>query len=201
VWTVLVLVVASPLLLAAYYYGVVEKETVAEKISRTGRAEDALTLTGRVYIWEYIANKSADAPIKGHGYATTRDFMPREWSTQYGWTTTSAHNTILQSLVTLGLLGTIPLVAILAIQFLQFVREPSPFRDAMFMVVVVNGLTESGVISGVPLVISLVWAISIFWSESDHTQTAARRLKPNAAARGIEAGPFPVDVALGKRNI
>ncbi len=183
--TAAIILVATPLLIASSYYGLFQTDTVAGHISRTGYAEDAMTLTGRVHIWAYLVDKIEQAPVLGHGYAATRDFMPNEWSTRYGWTTTSAHNSVLQSLVTVGLVGTVPLLLIWLLQLLDFLRRPSPLRDAIFMVVIVNGLTESGVIGGVPSVITFLWAISIYWKEPIPELAEAAPSKWG----GLRAGP------------
>ena len=166
---------------AAILFALVENRLLdidrgTEAVSRSGRASEITTLTGRTSIWAYGWKKFQDNPLIGHGYAATREFMPREYFTMYGWTTTTLHNTILQSLATTGVIGTTFLILIWLLQAKEFFRQKSPFRDAMFLLVIVSGITEAGVVGAMPSVITVLWGLGIFWKEPGEKQGQLLRL-------------------------
>lgn len=142
----------------------------AESVSRSGRTSEITTFTGRTSIWAYGWKKVQDKPLIGHGYAATREFMPKEYFTMYGWTTTTLHNTILQSLATTGAIGTSLLLLIWLLQVKELIRRKSTFRDAVFMLVIVSGITEAGVVGTMPSVITILWGLSLFWQEPNEMQ-------------------------------
>jgi hypothetical protein len=69
---------------------------------------------------------------------------------------------ILQSLLTLGLIGTLPLLIALWRQIAVFFKDPAAFRDLLLIFVVLTGIAESGAIGPTPSVLTLIWFISIF---------------------------------------
>ena len=76
---------------------------VAEKLSRGESAESLHSLTGRTDLWDAIWNSYYDSPIIGHGYfVTSRIGEIDVWS---GPANRTAHNTLLQVLVTTGAIG------------------------------------------------------------------------------------------------
>ena len=151
-------------------YDIVSPEQGAQAISRGGTVGEVTTLTGRTYIWTYGWRKFQQSPVYGHGYAATREFMPKEYFTMYGWTTNTLHNTVLQSLVTTGVIGTALILFIWLLQAKQFLRRKSSYRDAIFTLVVVCGITEAGIVGAMPSVITVLWGISLFWSEPSDTE-------------------------------
>lgn len=155
------------LVIVMLLYGnkLIEPEQGAQFISRSGEVGEVTTLTGRTSIWSYAWEKYQQSPLLGHGYAATREFMPKEYFTVYGWTTNSAHNTVLQSLLTTGILGTSILLMLWCLQFRDFLFRRSPFRDSIFAIVIVSGLTEAGVVGLMPTVITVLWGLTLFWRD------------------------------------
>jgi O-antigen ligase len=159
------LVPASIVSLACVAYFSVASNTdtveLLESLSRSGRAQEILTLTGRTNLWTYVVERVADSPWLGYGYGSTRIVISSSYMTQGGWTTGHAHNMLLQSLVTVGIIGTLFLLIGLFYQAIQFFTRPQALRDLLFAYVVIIGLTEAAVIAPVPTVVSLVWFISL----------------------------------------
>lgn len=156
---------AAAIIVPLVEYDILSPERSAQAISRGGSVGEVTTLTGRTYIWAYGWHKFQQSPIYGHGYAATRGFMPKEYFTMYGWTTNTLHNTILQSLVTTGIIGTLFIVIIWLLQAMQFLRRKSSFRDSIFTLVIICGITEAGIVGAMPSVITVLWGLSLFWTE------------------------------------
>lgn len=178
-------VVVSAILLAGLIGNDLLDPTQSGKVlTRSGNTEEISTLTGRTSIWKYAWHKVTVSPIIGHGYAATREFMPREYFTVYGWTTNTVHNTVLQSLVTTGIVGTSMLLIIWGMQLFQFFRRRSKFRDSIFVLVIVSGITEAGVVGAMPSVITILWALSLFWKDEEQAEQALDQAPLNLSRHG-----------------
>jgi O-antigen ligase len=78
------------------------------------------TLTGRVEIWRAAISMWSKAPILGYGFtsiATTGISLPHG-----EWTTMHAHNSYLEALLEVGLLGSLPLFSAIAIVLWRTLR-------------------------------------------------------------------------------
>lgn len=144
---------------------------VAKYVSRSGGTSEVFTLTGRTKIWSYVWDKWLQSPWLGFGYASTKTFMVEEFFTSWWWTTQSAHNSILQSLVTVGLLGTSFVILTWLAQLHQMLVHPNSFRDAIFAFVFVTGLTEAGAVGNTPSLLTLLWLIGVMWLPSGASDT------------------------------
>lgn len=129
--------------------------------SRSGDASEFYTLTGRTDIWNHVWDSIFDEPWLGSGYASSRLVISGGWESEYGWTSISSHNMWLQSLLTVGLIGTIPLILAFWKQLVDFFRNPNPFRDAALVFVILTGMLESGAIGPTPNVLTLFWLIAM----------------------------------------
>lgn len=133
----------------------------ASSISRSGNASETESLAGRTNIWKFAAGKIMDNPILGYGYGASAKVLVSGYSTRWGTTTGSAHNAFLQTSLDLGLVGGGLLVAIFAWNILAALRNPSPFRDGMFVLVLFTCLLESAVSKPANSVV-LIWLVSLF---------------------------------------
>lgn len=79
-------------------------EAVAMYLARGADAEQLARVSGRAELWEAIAEEVAAAPVLGHGYfVTSRKGVLDVWD---GPSNRTAHNILLQVLVSTGLIGT-----------------------------------------------------------------------------------------------
>ena len=76
-------------------------------LSRGGDGSEILTMTGRTELWGFVWDKITEAPLLGHGFNTAQTVLGKDWWGQPD-AAVGAHNMWLQSLLTLGLLGTVP---------------------------------------------------------------------------------------------
>jgi O-antigen ligase len=80
--------------------------------ARRGQEKAALTtFTGRTLIWKHAFAKSLEAPITGHGYGVSRLTMGQPRHSE--WQPSHCHNEMLEVFFNTGILGLIPLTAML----------------------------------------------------------------------------------------
>jgi predicted membrane channel-forming protein YqfA (hemolysin III family) len=72
---------------------------------------------------------------------------------------------LLQSLLGVGVAGTLFLILALFGQAVTLVKRPAAFRDLLFIFVVVMGLTEAAALRPMPNTLLLLWFVSLFWEE------------------------------------
>lgn len=96
--------------------------SLASRISRSGRASEVFSATGRLDIWRFSVDAWAERPWLGHGLGSPREIIGEGWASQWGQRTGSAHNFVLESLISFGLAGTLLLVSTLLLVLQRFVR-------------------------------------------------------------------------------
>lgn len=86
-------------------------DTVIGLASRTGTGFDVRNLTGRTEIWAFAWAEWQREPLFGHGLGASRRVIAEGWANFWGKTTGTAHNVVLESLLDLGLVGSVLLAA------------------------------------------------------------------------------------------
>lgn len=133
----------------------------ASGVSRSGSADEIWNLAGRAPLWSVVIDQIGNQPVKGYGYGAGAKVIAENYATRWGEVTGSAHNAFLQTTLDLGLVGGALFVAIFVWSFREFLRNPSPFRDGVFIVVLITCLLESAVAKPAgPLM--LLWLASLF---------------------------------------
>jgi O-antigen ligase len=75
--------------------------------SRSGSMYEILSFTGRTEIWAFCVSLWLDAPWWGYGIGSPRILISENYANQWGGTTHSAHNVLLESLLNVGVFGTL----------------------------------------------------------------------------------------------
>lgn len=88
-------------------------ELLAGLFARTGQVTELTTLTGRGVIWEACWKLIVDRPWVGYGLGSVRVVLPLSYADEWGNTYGSAHNFLLESLISVGWIGSLPLIAVL----------------------------------------------------------------------------------------
>lgn len=147
------------------------------EFSRSGDPTEMVTLTGRTEIWAFVWDKIQLEPWFGYGYNSSKFILPLFLGLP-GLTVDEAHNTWLQNLLGTGVVGTAPLVALVVVQLVLYVRSPDPFRDLLLFVMLVWGITVAGAYGSTPTVMTLM----VFMSQMGPAW-AARSTQPVARLR------------------
>jgi O-antigen ligase len=113
---VLVWIISHPPLLYAAF------RLLADLFARSGQVLELTTFTGRMEIWRFSLQKWAEAPWFGYGLGAPRWVNSEGWSNLSGGTTGTTHNMVLESLMSLGAVGTILLFVVVLTLLLKVVR-------------------------------------------------------------------------------
>lgn len=128
-----------------------------EEVSRSGHSSEILSVSGRALIWSYALDRIAEAPLLGHGFASGMEVFRRFTP----WKVAHAHNALLQSLVYVGALGTLPLLATLATQLRLFLARPDSPRDVFLLYALFSGITEQSMLSNLPSGTGILWLVAV----------------------------------------
>ncbi|WP_112662532.1 O-antigen ligase family protein [Microvirga flavescens] len=151
------LALAILLLIIAVGGGELIKEFLGS-FSRTGLSDEVFTLTGRTEIWGVALERLLERPLFGWGFNGTEDLIARSVRANFTGTAINTHNMFLQSLLSLGIVGSIPGFAMLAILLGRYLFNPDPARDLVVAYLILNGLGEAELFA-TPVLLTLVF----FW--------------------------------------
>jgi O-antigen ligase len=134
-------------------------EDLFELGSRTGEAHEITSLTGRVRLWGFVWQNFLDRPLLGYGFNSTDIVLAPSWPGPADQIA-GAHNTMLQSLLTVGVIGTIPLLAMYLLMIGRFLFSVPGISRYLLPYSVIVSLTEIEV-SSVPVFMTLVLFLAL----------------------------------------
>jgi len=128
--------------------------SISGGLSRSGDPSEFFTLTGRTEIWEFAWDKIVLSPWVGYGYNSSKFILP-EFNGLPGLKVDEAHNMLLQNLLAVGIVGTAPLLCMIAQMLADFIRAPDARRDVFTILMLIWGITVAGAFGSTPTVLSL----------------------------------------------
>lgn len=151
-------------ILVVYMYGIHGvPEYTTTILSRSGTFEDVVTLTGRVYVWQWIIDKIVSSGIAnalfGFGWGSFRFLFSEESLLQL----TTAHNFLLEILFSLGCVGLIAFFALIVHILKKSLGVP--VYMSMTMSILVYSMTSS-IISLTPNILFYMLIIPMFLVDS-----------------------------------
>jgi O-antigen ligase len=117
-------------------------EDLFGELSRTGRQSEIWTLTGRTDIWEVVWTKIQEKPFFGWGFNGTEALISSSFDKSFAGSPVNAHNAVLQTLLSVGFLGSLPAFAYIFLLISRFVTHPDPIRDQITAYVILIGIGE-----------------------------------------------------------
>lgn len=170
---------------------------LASNFARSGQASELTTLTGRGVIWEACWKLIMDRPIFGYGLSSIRTVLPLAYGDEWGNTFSTAHNMLLESLISVGVAGTLPLLALIGVSLYQLTTyaahsrqsllrtstalPPSPLESALsacatrcLLMLLIQGISEKA-FAGQPGSSTLALGAIVATSVMLHRSTEARR--------------------------
>lgn len=136
------------------------QETLLKAVSRSGDVGEVTSFTGRTEIWYGVLKLVEMQPWMGYGYASSVFVLP-QYVNEIGFTTSHAHNLILQLLLTSGWIG----VILFILSVMGVVLRAVVYRDriafAMMAFVLLNGITESSGFTTLANICSLAFGIAV----------------------------------------
>jgi len=111
-------------------------------VSRSGDVGEITSFTGRTQIWNAVIQLASAEPWTGYGYASSVFVLPQH-AGAVGFSTSHAHNLILQLFLTTGLIGVILFVFSVILVMMRAAIHRDRVVFAMLLFVIFNGITES----------------------------------------------------------
>ncbi len=134
------------LLVAAGLFATDRIDTKLDFLSHdaTGQQIDIQTISGRTELWPHIVEHSIDdVALTGAGPGTDAVFMSQlRYEGEIAFIAKHTHNIALHTLVTTGVVGLALLVMLLGVLGYRAIVEPHPWRDAMLVLLIIDGLAE-----------------------------------------------------------
>jgi O-antigen ligase len=132
---------------------------LSQKLSRSGDAAEIYTGNGRLEIWNFVWTKIMEAPVLGWGYNSSKVILAQYYGFENGLMVDSAHNMFLQSLLSVGFLGTLPLLLLLGWLAAKCLARPSPILAYFFIFVVIASLSDTSALGTTPTVLTLLFML------------------------------------------
>ncbi len=149
--------IGALLFLAVLPFG---QEFLLKSVSRSGDVGEVTSMTGRSAIWYGVLKLVELQPLTGYGYASSVFILPQHVN-EIGFTTSHAHNMMLQLLLTTGWIG----VILFTLTVIGIIARASLHRDhvtfCMIAFVLLNGITESSGFTTLANICTLALAIAI----------------------------------------
>ncbi|MDB5393541.1 MAG: hypothetical protein JWM91_1047 [Rhodospirillales bacterium] len=131
-------------------------DALGSHFSRSGDPTEVFTLTGRIEIWQFIWEKITERPFFGWGYSASKVLLPEHLGFQDGLKVDTAHNMLLQSLLSVGFVGTAPVVAVALYLLFNMLYRPYPLRDLFFLIVMISAISDTSALGTTPTVLTLL---------------------------------------------
>ncbi len=103
--------------------------------SKSSDADELTSLTGRSLIWAYTSKLIAERPLTGYGATSSKELL-RDYMSY-------AHNTLLHIGLSAGVLAMGAWALAVGWYLVVMIRRPVLIADAVFIFLIVNGLTEN----------------------------------------------------------
>ena len=172
---------------------------LGSSFSRSGDPSELYTLTGRLEIWDFAWEEIKASPFLGHGYNSSKAVLGSHLGFENGLMVDSAHNLYLQNLLSVGWLGTIPLLLVLVYLTVRCFSRPIPIVCYTLVIVIVSSISDTDTIGTTPTLMTVVFFAVSLWPGLE-TNKPIPRPKPQAGKSaenwlasgwGAQAQPYP----------
>ena len=132
---------------------------LGSSFSRSGDPTEVYTLTGRLEIWDFAWQQIKLSPIVGYGYNSSKVVLGSHIGFENGLMVDSAHNLYLQNLLSVGLIGMIPLVLLLGYLAYRCVVRPIPLVCYTLVIVLVSSISDTDSIGTTPTLMTVLFFV------------------------------------------
>jgi O-antigen ligase len=136
------------------------QDFLLKAVSRSGDVGEVTSFTGRTDIWYAVLKLVELQPLTGYGYASSVFVLP-QYANEIGFTTSHAHNVMLQLLLTTGWIGVLLFTLSVAGVALRAVVYRDRIAFGMMAFVLLNGITESSGFTTLANICSLAFGIAV----------------------------------------
>ena len=148
------------------FFSLVNIQTLATAVSRSGNTEEIATGTGRTAIWSAVIRLIEQRPFFGWGYSSSNFLIPAA-SGEIGFTVNQAHNAMLEVALSVGLVGLFFFVGLLAMKIFYSFKSAEQLNVALITFLMIDGLTESVAIQGIASTSTIIFATVLALNYND----------------------------------
>lgn len=149
--------------LTIVFFATVDLDSVFALLSRSGDPREITSGTGRSEIWKAVIALIGERPMFGWGYGSSTFILPAQREI-IGESVTSAHNAILQVILSIGFVGLIFFVLVMGTKVYYSFKSREPLNIAFIVFLLIDGMTEAiafqGVATTTTLMLSTVLALN-----------------------------------------
>ncbi|MEM1398444.1 MAG: O-antigen ligase family protein [Pseudomonadota bacterium] len=124
--------------------------------SRTGRAEEISTLTGRLEIWEVVFRLISEKPFLGHGIGSGVVILPEVFEGT-DWDIVHSHNLAIHTAFSIGVLGSIAFTLLIVMVAIRAYTNRNFFAMAFIVYLSLSNITETSILSNRPNFTTIVF--------------------------------------------
>lgn len=165
----------------------------ASGVTRSGDPSELYTMTGRLEIWDYAWQLIQQQPVLGWGYNSSKVVLGTHLGFGNGLMVDSAHNLLLQSMLSVGVVGTLPLVGTLALLTWRLFTQSPPLVVFVTVIVLVGAVSDTVALGTTPTVLTLLFILASIWPEP----LARRRAGPLPSLRRVAGIGVPARFRIG----
>lgn len=136
---------------------------LGNQFSRSGDPTEVYTLTGRIEIWNFSWSQIKLSPYLGYGYNSSKIVLGNHIGFENGLMVDSAHNLYLQNLLSVGIVGIIPLVSLLFYLTYKCFSKPIPIVCYTLVIVLISSISDTDSIGTTPTLMTILFFMSSVW--------------------------------------
>ncbi len=142
-------------------------KVLGSSASRSGDPTEVYTLTGRLEIWDFAWQQIKLSPWLGYGYNSSKAVLGGHIGFENGLMVDSAHNLYLQNLLSVGIAGIIPLIALLVYLTIRCFARPIPIVCYTLVIVLVSSISDTDSIGTTPTLMTVIFFVISIWPGLD----------------------------------
>ena len=171
-------VLATLALLAVFLLVPHLSDALGAHFSRSGDATEVYTLTGRLEIWNFVWRQIMERPVLGWGYNSSKAVLGQHLGFENGLMVDSAHNLFLQSLLSVGFIGTVPLIGVLVLLGARLLMRPPPLVAYFAIIVLIGSVSDTSAVGTTPTLLTLLFLMISIWPTTAELRAAERPPRP-----------------------
>lgn len=140
-------------------------DSLGGHFTRSGDPSELYTLTGRLEIWDFSWRKIVEQPWLGWGYNSGKVILGQNYGFTNGLMIDTAHNLYLQNLLSVGLVGTLPMAFLLIWMGVQSLTRPVSVVTYFLMAILISSISDTDALGTTPTVMTLVFMLISIWPE------------------------------------
>lgn len=160
---------------------------LSASFSRSGDPTEIYTGNGRLQIWDFAWQQICLSPVFGYGYNSSKVVLGSHVGFSNGLMVDSAHNMYLQNLLSVGVLGTAPLIGLLGYLIYKCCTRPVPIVLYVLVAVLISSISDTDAIGTTPTLMTVMLFVVSVWPGLVAPQPERLR---TAVTRERSAGPW-----------